>query len=77
MRNLPPCDAVYRPRPQATPSFSMLHAEKREGLVCERTCVTPSPRNATYVEKGHRTFSRSCLLQATDIKRKVYQHVIR
>ena len=26
--------------PQALPSFSMLHAEKLEGLILEVTCVT-------------------------------------
>ena len=32
--------------PRPIPSFSMLHAEKREGLVREITCVTPSQHNA-------------------------------
>ena len=59
------------PRPQATPSFSMLHAEKQEGLVRKYTCVTPLPRNATYVQKGHFALLRSCPFQATDLKRDV------
>ena len=31
---------INQPRTQAHPSFSMLHAEKREGLGVEVTCVT-------------------------------------
>ena len=33
--------------PRPIPRFSMLHAEKQEGLVCKITCVTRSQRNAT------------------------------
>ena len=33
--------------PRPIPSFSMLHAEKRESLVCKIMCMTWSQRNAT------------------------------
>ena len=54
------------------PSFSMLHAEKREGLVRERTCVMPLgviPRTYKKVTSCSREGS---LFQATNFKRKVY-----
>ena len=51
---------------QATPSFSMLHAEKREGLVREITCVTYPQRETLIASgraKGHQVSERSRLQQ--------------
>ena len=51
---------------QATPSFSMLQAEKREGLVREIMCVTYPHRETLIVSgraKGHQVSECSHLQQ--------------
>ena len=48
-----PCYSSLIPRP--IPSFSMLHAEKREGLVSEITCLCVTLMRRPAVEKVKKT----------------------
>ena len=69
----PDIQAPQLPRPQALPSFSMLHAEKQEGLVSEVMCVTSKLIKSlmcmqsttawwrcTWIAHAQRTHARTC-----------------
>ena len=59
-----PCGIASQARP--LPAFSMLHAEKREGLVREVTCVTYPHRETLIASgraKGHQVSECSRLQQ--------------
>ena len=63
-----------QPHPQVRPSFSMFHAEKREDLVHEITCVMPSSLNTP----GQMVTLWSCPFWATCtyFERKVCLYIV-